>query len=185
MKNIYVGLVHYPILNKFGDVVTTSITNLDIHDISRSCMTFGVKKFFIINPLKTQEQLFKRILKFWKSEIANCYNPDRVTALSIIEYEHDIESVIKKINLQEEDCLVITTTAANLKAQLSFEDYGKIDKPVLLLFGTGNGLTDEVHKLADHVLKPIKGIGDYNHLSVRSAAAIVLNRLTSDKIKEE
>ncbi|MCK4696288.1 MAG: RNA methyltransferase, partial [Candidatus Cloacimonetes bacterium] len=32
-----------------------------------------------------------------------------------------------------------------------------------------------------YILKPIKGVGNYNHLSVRSAAAIVLDRLTSEK----
>ncbi|MCK4312061.1 MAG: RNA methyltransferase [Candidatus Cloacimonetes bacterium] len=180
-QNLYVGLVHHPVYNKFNEVVTTSITNLDVHDISRSCLTFGVKKFFIINPLETQEIFLKRILKFWKSEIATSYNPDRVIALSLIEYAKDIESVIKKINQQEEDCLMITTTATDFKDQLGFEDLSKINKPVLLLFGTGSGLTKEVHELADYILKPIKGIGNYNHLSARSAVAIVLDRLYSEK----
>jgi len=180
-QNLYVGLVHHPVYNKFNEVVTTSITNLDVHDISRSCITFGVKKFFIINPIKTQKLILKRILKFWKSEIATFYNPDRVNALSIIEYAKDIGSVIKKINQQEEDCLIITTTAMELKDQLDFKELSEINKPVLLLFGTGNGLTKEVHDLANHILKPITGIGKYNHLSVRSAVAIVLDRLYSEK----
>lgn len=180
-NNLYVGLVHYPVYNKFGEIVTTSITNLDIHDISRSCLTFGVRKFFIINPLKTQKEIYERIIDFWNSEIANCYNPDRVNALSIIDYALNIESVQKVINSQEEGCLTITTTAAKLKHQMNLQDLAAIDKPVLLLFGTGNGLAAEVHKKADHVLSPIKGIGDYNHLSVRSAVAVYLDRLFSER----
>ncbi len=180
-NNLYVGLVHYPVINKFGEIVTTSITNLDIHDISRSCLTFGVKKFFIINPLESQKQMYERILDFWKSDIANRYNPDRVNALSIIDYANDISSVQKIINSQEEACLTITTTAMKLEHQIYEADFRKLDKSVLLLFGTGNGLAENVHQNADHVLAPIKGIGDYNHLAVRSAVAIYLDRLTSDK----
>ena len=179
--NIYLGLVHHPVYNKFGDVVTTSITNLDIHDIARSCKTFGLKKFFVITPLNTQELLLNRILKFWKSDIAKEYNNDRVQALSLIEYAVDIETAVKQISLQEDDCLVVSTTAARLKQQISIYDLRKFKSPVLLLFGTGNGLTTEIHEQADHVLKPIEGKRNYNHLSVRSAVAIVLDRLSSEK----
>lgn len=182
--NVYVGLVHHPVYNKFRKVVTTSITNLDIHDISRTCLTFDVKIFFIINPIQTQKQMLNRVLKFWKSEIANEYNPDRVNALSIIKYAESIESSIQKIKKQEEvDPIIITTTAVKQKNQLKFEEYFKlkINKPILLLFGTGNGLTDKVHNLADYILEPIYGVQNYNHLSVRSAAAIVLDRLYSEK----
>lgn len=180
-NNIYLGLVHYPVYNKYDDVVTTSITNLDIHDISRSCKTFGLKKFFVITPLETQKFLLNRILKFWKSDIAKEYNLDRVRALSLIEYATDIKTAIKQISLQEEDCLVISTTASRLEHQISIDDLKKINKPVLLLFGTGNGLSSEVHEQADHVLEPIEGKENYNHLSVRSAVAIVLDRLSSEK----
>jgi hypothetical protein len=49
--------------------------------------------------------------------------------------------------------------------------------PVLLLFGTGWGLTEEVLAAADRRLEPIQGAGDFNHLSVRAACAITLDRL--------
>ncbi|MCK4980448.1 MAG: RNA methyltransferase [Candidatus Delongbacteria bacterium] len=180
-SRIYLGLVHHPVYNKYGDIVTTSITNLDIHDIARSCKTFGLKKFFVITPLNTQKLLLNRILKFWESDIAKEYNNDRVQALSLIEHADDVETAVKQISLQEDDCLVVSTTAANLKQQINFNDLKKLKRPVLLLFGTGNGLTKEIHEQADHVLKPIEGKGDYNHLSVRSAVAIVLDRLSSEK----
>ena len=55
-------------------------------------------------------------------------------------------------------------------------------KPYLLLLGTGWGLAKEVMESADYRLKPVSGYTNYNHLSVRSAAAIMLDRLLSCKI---
>lgn len=182
MSNIYLGLVHYPVINKFNETVTTSITNLDIHDISRSCCTFGVKKFFVISPLMTQKELLSRILDFWKTDLAIKFNPFRVEALRLVKFVDSIRSAQEYIKKQEEiSSLTITTSATKQKSILKFSEYGNIDKPVLLLFGTGNGLSREVHELADFVLEPITGSGEYNHLSVRSAVAIVLDRLTSEK----
>jgi hypothetical protein len=52
--------------------------------------------------------------------------------------------------------------------------------PFFVLFGTGWGLTQEVRDDSDYVLAPIEGKG-YNHLSVRSAVAIILDRLLGDR----
>jgi len=182
MSNIYLGLVHYPVINKFQEVVTTSITNLDIHDIARSCKTFGVKTFFVINPLETQRELLERVLKFWKSKIAVEYNPHRVEALSLIKYVPNVEQVINIINKQEEEYpLIITTSAVRRDPIVGFREILDLKKPRLLLFGTGNGLASIIHEKAHYILEPIKGTGEYNHLSVRSAVAVVLDRLTSEK----
>jgi hypothetical protein len=180
-NNLYLGLVHYPVYNKFKDKVTTSITNLDIHDISRSCRTYDIAQFYVINPLPTQEKILNRILKFWASDIAGKYNSDRVDALTLVKYADSIETAVQSIKNQEGRCpKVITTTAAQMDKQISFQKVCLISEPILLLFGTGNGLTNEIHNNAHFILEPIKG-GSYNHLSVRSAAAIVLDRLTSEK----
>jgi hypothetical protein len=55
------------------------------------------------------------------------------------------------------------------------------DRPFLLVFGTAWGLTREFIEAADYVLAPIMGATGYNHLSVRSAAAIVLDRLLGQR----
>ncbi|HOE90682.1 MAG TPA: RNA methyltransferase [Candidatus Cloacimonadota bacterium] len=190
MTNIYLGLVHYPVTNREGLTVVTSITNLDIHDIARSCITFGVKNYFVIQPNKRQKEIFDRLINFWKTDIAKFYNKDRVEALSLIQFENTIDDTIQNIKYQDGcDPLIITTTAAIMDKQISFADFQRViqneKKPVLILFGTGNGLSPEVHQKADYILQPIEGKNNYNHLSVRSAAAIVLDRITSDKYKEE
>jgi hypothetical protein len=51
------------------------------------------------------------------------------------------------------------------------------DRAVMLIFGTAWGLDKEIINHADYILDPIMGPTDYNHLSVRTAAAIILDRL--------
>ncbi len=43
--NIDIALVHFPVYNKSGDVVTSSVTTLDVHDISRISRTYAVGTF--------------------------------------------------------------------------------------------------------------------------------------------
>jgi tRNA (guanine37-N1)-methyltransferase len=50
---------------------------------------------------------------------------------------------------------------------------------VLILLGTGWGIAYRELGNVDYFLPPIEGIGDFNHLSVRSAASIVLDRIIS------
>jgi hypothetical protein len=39
MADLYLALLHYPVYDKDHKIVTTSITNMDIHDIARSART--------------------------------------------------------------------------------------------------------------------------------------------------
>jgi hypothetical protein len=181
-RNIYVGLVHHPVLNKQGEVVTTSITNMDIHDIARTCMTFGIKQYFIINPLESQFQLFKKLISFWQSDIGQNYQVDRARALSIVSYQFSLQEAIDYIKNQEKvEPVNITTTARIRNDQVTFEDLPQIvsgdNRPAFLLFGTGYGLSEEIHQNADYILEPLYGANDFNHLSVRCAVALVLDRL--------
>jgi len=183
MNPIYLGLVHYPVLNKNLETIQTSVTNLDIHDIARIALTFGISKYLIITPDSVQKDYITKVIDFWKSENAETYNPDRSKALSIIKITDSIQSGIKLITTQEGmQPIVISTTARQMQNQVSFDDIRNLcfeHRPMLLLFGTGYGLDDTIHAEADYVLQPIEGNGDYNHLSVRSAVAIILDRMTS------
>ncbi|MCO4794911.1 MAG: RNA methyltransferase [Bacteriovoracaceae bacterium] len=184
MINLYVGLVHHPIQNKNGEKVTTSVTNLDIHDISRSCRTFGAKRHFLVTPLKAQHELVGRILGHWETDKGSLYNPDRSDALSVAHVVDSIEDAVKTVETEEGVKPLVVITGANfeefdgevtdLKEKLSVDNV-----PCLLLFGTGWGLHAEVTEGADYKLAPLKGSASdgYNHLSVRSAVAIYLDRL--------
>lgn len=180
----YIGLVHGPIRSKDGKEITTSVTNLDIHDIARSARTFGFKRYFLITPIKNQQTMVKKILGFWEADSGLIYNPDRKNALSEAAVVDTIEMAIQEITETEGKAPYVVVTGAN------FEKYdGKepelltklkeVDRPMLLLFGTGWGLTQSVTDKADFLLEPIFGIATdgYNHLSVRSAVAIYCDRL--------
>jgi len=182
--NYYLGLVHSPIRNKVGEKVTTSVTNLDIHDISRSSRTFGIKKYFIITPLELQKKLVDEILGHWEEDKANSYNPDRSEALKRALTIESVEKAIAHIEQIEGKRPLVVVTGANFKkfSGTALELTKKIKEeniPCLLLFGTGWGLHEEVLNQADFFLSPIvsKVDQDYNHLSVRSAVAIYLDRL--------
>lgn len=180
----YIGLVHGPIRSKDGSEITTSVTNLDIHDIARSARTFGFKRYFLITPIKSQQSMVKKILGFWETDSGLIYNPDRKNALSEAQVIDSIEDAIEEITRIEGKRPLVVVTGAN------FEKYDgkeaeliqkiKIDeRPMFLLFGTGWGLTASVVEQADFRLEPIFGIANdgYNHLSVRSAVAIYCDRL--------
>lgn len=181
---LYLGLIHYPIKNKLGELVTTSVTNLDIHDISRSCRTFGVKKYFIVTPFVAQKELVDSILGHWEQDKANAFNPDRQDALAIARCVDSIETAVAEITKIEGQAPVIAVTGANFE---SFDgDVSQLTKkmedsnmPCFLLFGTGWGLHENALIKADFKLSPIisKNADGYNHLSVRSAVAIYLDRL--------
>ncbi|MBM4403227.1 MAG: RNA methyltransferase [Candidatus Cloacimonetes bacterium] len=176
--------MHYPVLNKNGESIMTSLVNLDIHDLARSGKTFGIAGCYLITPDEGQTTLIHHITEFWRSAPALMYNPHRSEALSLIKTGSSIEDCMNEItNREGMRPKVITTTARKLDSQISFAQIAMIvgSEPVLILFGTGYGLTDETHTAADCILAPIEGNGEYNHLSVRSAVAIVLDRISSEK----
>ncbi len=183
--NLYLGLVHYPIKSKDGKIITTSVTNLDIHDISRSSKTYGVKEFHLITPLKVQQEMVSKIIGHWGEDQASDYNPDRVEALSVARVLTSIESSIDRITENEGNKPIVVITgaafddglcASKLKGRCLTEQ-----RPCLLLFGTGWGLADSVQEKTDFYLKKIAGNqnNQYNHLSVRAAVAIYLDRIFS------
>ena len=48
----------------------------------------------------------------------------------------------------------------------------------IIKYDNAMGFADEVFDIADYILEPIEGVGEFNHLSVRSAVAILLDRIT-------
>lgn len=181
----YMGLVHGPVNNKRGEEITTSVTNLDIHDIARSARTFGFDGYFIITPIELQKALVSKILGHWDGDHGNAYNPDRKSALSYIQLADTIEAAQQRIIEMTGEKPYTVVTGANFDShdgcEKSLCSALKVDKgPMLLLFGTGWGLTASVSESADFRLEPIFGSASdgYNHLSVRSAVAIYGDRIS-------
>lgn len=182
MSDVFIALIHHPVYDKQHAVVTTSITNMDIHDIARSALTYGVSRYFIVNPVRTLQALAEKILDHWQIGHGSTYNTTRRDALSVVTLADTLDEVKQAIRQSAgRPPRVIATTARSGRGRLRFADLrtqlAQDGPPVLLLLGTGWGLTDEVLADADAVLEPIQGCGAYNHLSVRAAAAILLDRL--------
>lgn len=183
-RALYLTLLHYPVFDKNGLVVTTSITNMDIHDVARSARTYGVRKFYIVHPVKGLQKLAHKIIAHWSEGYGSQYNETRKEALSLVRLKETLDDAIMDV---ERECgskpRVIATSARPLPGghRVSFAEMREMlredTNPFLLLLGTGWGLAEAVLARADHVLAPIEGGTDYNHLSVRSAAAIILDRL--------
>jgi hypothetical protein len=175
-----VALVHHPISGKEGNIITTSVTTLDIHDFARTCRTFGVAALYIVTPLPAQQRLVERLIRHWREGAGAAKNPTRKEALTRVEVVDSVEKIMDNPRFDLERPLIITTSAAKSDATTG---YGATRERMvstpwsLLLFGTGGGLAPAVMDMADVRLDPIEGVDDFNHLPVRSASAIILDRL--------
>lgn len=92
---LYLVLVHYPVYNKRGKIVASSITNLDIHDLSRLVRTYEGKGLIMVTPLKSQQAMIERITSHWKSGFGAVYNPNRDEALKLVSVAPFLEDAIK------------------------------------------------------------------------------------------
>jgi len=176
-----VALIHYPVVNRNGEIIGSAVTNLDLHDIARAGRTFGVGTYWVVTPYPLQQELATGIVRHWTEGYGGRVNSDRAEALSIIRIIASLEGVLAEMTARHgRRPKVVATSAGGQQGGISYaglrQELGQ-NTPVLLLLGTGWGLAPEVMAQADAVLPPIKGPGDFNHLSVRSAAAIILDRL--------
>ncbi len=180
--SLWISLIHYPVLNREGDVIATAITNLDVHDIARSARTYGIRRYYLVTPIERQRVLADRIVEHWCVGHGAERVPERAEALKLVRTSLALEEVIAEITEEiGTRPLIVSSCARPGKATIGFPQLAErlqSSEPVLLLLGTGWGLADEVFAASDEVLDPINAPeGDYNHLSVRCAAAIMLDRL--------
>ena len=181
-SNIHLALVHFPVYNKVGEIVVSSVTTLDVHDISRVCRTYGAGSFYVVTPLKTQKELVERMVGHWMKGFGAEYNPTRKDALQQTKVIKSLDEVIKELTEQSgEKPRVVVTSAKEVPNSIGYkslrEKLSEDGGPVLLVFGTGWGLEKNLIKNADYVLEPIQGNSGFNHLPVRGAIAIILDRL--------
>jgi len=181
VRRIAVALVHHPVLDGQGAVVTTAVTNLDVHDLARSARTYGCSDYFVVHPITAQRELVERIREHWTDGASGRRIPDRREALGVLRVVESLDQAIDALGGRG-DVEVWATAARRLGPVVSFpEARARLEgegRPVLLALGTGWGLAPEVIEHADALLEPIRAAqGDYNHLSVRSACAIALDRL--------
>lgn len=176
-----IALIHHPVVNKRAEIIGSAVTNLDLHDIARTARTYGVSQYFITTPYQDQQQLVRELLDHWQTGHGATYNPARREALRIVNLADSLEEVVTKLTERYGKRPLLVATSAILRDNsIGYSELNKKimqDEPVLLLFGTAHGLAPEVLELTDVTLPPIRGGTEYNHLSVRSAASIIVDRL--------
>jgi len=184
---IHVLLIHHPIKSRTGEIIATSVTNLDIHDIARASRTYGVAGYHLVTPILLQRELVHGVAGHWLEGASGARVPERAQALALVRVSDSFDAALAAIRVQEgRDPLVVMTSAQShgrpttgfdaLRERLATET-----RPVALCFGTGWGLADELLERADLLLDPLQGSSDYNHLSVRVAVGVTLDRLLGDR----
>ena len=189
-SHVYVALLHYPVYDKNQRIVATSITNYDIHDISRVVTTYALGGYYLVTPLISQQELCRRIIRHWTDGFGSQYNQTRQEAFVTTSLAGSLQEVVERLREQYDVTPVIIMTSAREyvahecdKPLLRYADVRQriaecATVPHVLVFGTGYGVEDNcIREYSHFVLEPIPGIAGYNHLSVRSAAAIIIDRL--------
>lgn len=189
MARNYIALIHHPVMDRTGRVVTSSVTSLDMHDLARAARTYGVAGTFMVHPSAAQRRFIANVSDHFVNGPGRRLHPERGDTLEQqIQVVPDIDSAMVAIEAREGDKPLLVGTSAREGGDSSgFEEMGArlrdSARPGLILFGTSWGLAPEVMDRLDFMLPPIRGVEDsgYNHLSVRAAAAVVLDRLFGAK----
>lgn len=184
VERTHLALVHHPCVDRTGAVVATSLTNFDIHDLARSTMTFGLAAFHIVTPIGAHREKAEHIAQLWMGD--GDHGEHRARALRLVRTADSIETVTSALESEYGRAPVVVASSAK---PTSFPDAGRRTPaqlvaefaadpaPMLILLGTGWGLADALIPSVSRILTPIDGYTDWNHLSVRSAGAILLDRL--------
>ena len=179
----HLALVHHPVVDRTGAVITTALTNFDIHDLARSSLTYGLAGYHIVTPITSQRDKAAHIVRLWAED---AQGEHRARALALVRTAESIDAVIAALTV-EHGCAprVVATSARRTSfpeivrrspAELAAEA-GVDPAPLLILLGTGWGLAEALIPSVSRMLTPIDGASEWNHLSVRSAGAVLLDRL--------
>ena len=184
MDSVYIALLHHPVLGPEGEVITSSVTSLDMHDLARAGRTYGVAGTFVVHPSPPQRLFVRRVLEHFLRGPGRELNPQRGETLEQVQAVADLGAAVEAVEAREGmRPLLVATSAREAPGAVG---YGALRErlaaelaPLLILFGTSWGLAPEVFEGSDVRLAPLTGArgGGFNHLSVRSAAAVVLDRL--------
>ena len=182
MSDLFLALIHHPVLDRNGRIVTSAITSLDIHDIARSAHTYDVKRAYIVHPIAEQREFASTVIDHWRFNFGRAFDGRRREALETIKIIDTLDDAFGDASVVAGTRpLIVHTSARTSGGMKTSELRAKMETadapPMMILFGTGFGLAPSVRDRADLVLDAILGPGDYNHLSVRAAVSIMLDRL--------
>jgi len=179
---LYLALLHYPVLDREGRVSSTSLTNLDAHDLARAARAYGLGGLFIVTPMEDQRTILDELLAHWLSGPGGQSNPDRREALARVIPAADLDEAVSLVEERHGQSPKIWGSGARAEMTITFDGARKIlyRHPAILLLGTGHGLAPEILARCDAILPPLRWVAPYNHLSVRCAGTVLLDRLLGE-----
>jgi hypothetical protein len=181
VAELFIALIHHPVVDRRGKIVASAITSLDLHDLARSARTYGVRAMYLAHPVKELRDFALSVRDRWMEGYGRQFDSLRREALERVAVVSDLDEAIASIRVLCGAPPLLVHTSARTQGGISYQalrkELEREGPPFLILFGTGFGLAPEVAARADRILAPILGVGDYNHLSVRAAASIILDRL--------
>ncbi len=182
MADLYIALIHHPVLDRNGAIVTSAITSLDIHDLARAARTYELCTLFIVHPVEEQRNFAASVVDHWKFDFGRAHDSRRRAALERVRIVSDLDAAVAEAEHASGARPLLVHTSARTTRGTSYPDLrSRMEAPdappAMLLIGTGFGLAPAVAERADIRLAPVLGPSDYNHLSVRAAAGIILDRL--------
>jgi hypothetical protein len=182
VADLFVALIHHPVVNRNAERVTSAITSLDIHDIARAARTYDVRAVFVVHPIPEQRKFAASVIDHWRFDFGRTHDSRRREALERVQIVAELDDALAEAERISGARPLVVHTSARTESGLSYADLrARMEAPdappMMILFGTGFGMSPEVADRADIILAPVLGPSDYNHLSVRSAAGIILDRL--------
>ncbi len=182
--NVFIALLHFPAMDKEGRTIITSFTTMDLHDIARPARAYEINTYYIVQPVDGQRMVIKKQIDYWLSEEGKKTNPTRNEVVRLVKLCYTFEEVVEDIiATRGKKPVIVGTDARKYPNTISYrwlsEEIHKRERDFLIVFGTGYGIPPSLMNTFDYILEPIYGAGDWNHLSVRNAVAIILDRLLS------
>ncbi|MFH1154934.1 MAG: RNA methyltransferase [Pseudomonadota bacterium] len=183
--DLYLALIHHPVVNKKGAIIASALTTIDMHDIARAAMTFGARGLYVVTPLEDQKILGREVIDHWTRGIGGELNPFRKEALELIRITSTFAEAVADIEKRSQGPVTTAaTSAAAHKSSTGINEFAAMldrNTPHIIAFGTAWGLSPDFIRQCDHILEPVWGTTGYNHLSVRSAVSIILDRLVNGR----
>lgn len=183
---VALALVHHPVLDRRGEVVTTAVTNMDVHDIARSCRVYDLARYYVVTPVEAQWRVVERILEHWTVGAGARRLPTRGEALARVRLMPSLTQALRDFEEVSGAKPELYATGARPGPDVPRAPYERVAERAerreasLLVFGTGHGLAPDALARCTATLPPIRS-GGYNHLSVRAAVAITLDRIFGDE----
>ena len=157
MPTAYCALIHHPVLDRQGNEVTTSVTNLDVHDIARSSRTYGLDGYFVVIPIEAQHPVVQKIIDHWSTGAGTQRFPERTEAIGLVRIANTLDDAIAAVEAKEGmKPRLVATSAKGGPGRASYaeerEAHVSDPRPTLILFGTGHGLSPTVLSRCDAIL---------------------------------